>query len=110
VNGVVVLDSGPIGFLTNPSNNPVPVAIRQWLTDLLAAGRRVILPEIADYEVRREFIRGSMTQSLILLDTLANQIEYLPLTTAMMPAPPNCGPRPATLAYRRPRTPPSTAT
>jgi predicted nucleic acid-binding protein len=84
VSDPVVLDSGPFGVLTNPNLNPAPVAIRRWLADLQARGRRVILPEIADYEIRREFILGNMTQSLALLDALAIQVEYLPLTTAVM--------------------------
>lgn len=67
MSDTVVLDSGPLGLLTNPNNSPAPVAIRQWLADLLVASRRVILPGIADYEIRREYIRAMMTQSLILL-------------------------------------------
>jgi len=62
----------------------MPVAARQWLTDLLTAGRRVVLPEIADYEVRRELIRAMRVVSLGRLDSLVSQIEYLPLTTAVM--------------------------
>ena len=84
MSDVVVLNSGPGGLLTNPHNTPVPVAIRQWLADLLAAGRRVVLPEITDYEIRREYLRANLLQSLVLLDSLANQVEYLPLTTAAM--------------------------
>lgn len=84
MSDTVVLDSGPLGLLTNPNNSPAPVAIRQWLADLLVASRRVILPGIADYEIRREYIRAMMTQSLILLDSLATQIEYLPITTPVM--------------------------
>jgi predicted nucleic acid-binding protein len=84
VKSIVVFDSGPLGFVTNPNSSPVPIAIRQWLTDLLTAGRRVMLPEIADYEIRREYIRANMSSSLNLLNSLANLIEYLPLTTAMM--------------------------
>ena len=84
MNDVVVLDSGPLGFLTNPNSAPMPVAIRQWLADLLAAGRRVVLPEIADYEVRREYVRANLQQALVLLDSLASQIDYLPLSTAAM--------------------------
>ncbi len=84
MNDVVVLDSGPLGFLTNPNSTPVPVAVRQWLADLLAAGRRVVLPEIADYELRREYLRANLLQALVMLDSLANQIEYLPLSTAVM--------------------------
>src|SRR5688572_12624375 len=84
MSAVVILDAGPVGLLTNPNASPIPVAIRQWLADLLINGRRVILPEIADYEIRREYIRGAMSKSLILLDTLAVQVEYLPITTAAM--------------------------
>ena len=80
----VMLDSGPVGFLTNPNATPVPVAIRNWLAGLLSAGRQVFLPEIVDYEVRRELIRASRLQALALLDGLANQATYLPLTTAAM--------------------------
>ena len=54
MNDAVVLDSGPLGVLCNPNNHAQPVAIRAWVAALLAAGRRVIIPEIADYEVRRE--------------------------------------------------------
>jgi predicted nucleic acid-binding protein len=84
VSDVVVLDSTPLGLITNPNHSGTPVAIRQWIADLLAAGRRVILPEIADYEVRREYLRASLTESLVLLNSLATQIEYLPLNTSMI--------------------------
>ena len=80
----VVLDAGPIGLLTNPHPHPVPTAIRQWLVDLEFAGRRVVLPEISDYEIRREYLRARMRKSLRLLDRLARQIEYAPITTAIM--------------------------
>ncbi len=81
---VVVFDSGPLGIVTNPHTSSSPVAGRQWLAGLQAAGRRVVLPEIADYELRREYLRAGMANSLKLLDSLANVVEYLPLTTAAM--------------------------
>jgi predicted nucleic acid-binding protein len=81
---VVVLDTGPVGLLTNPRQTAVPMAIRQWLADLLAARRRVILPEISDYELRRELIRAKKSQSLPMLNTLANQVEYLAIDTRSM--------------------------
>jgi len=84
VSDLVVLDAGPIGFLTNPNPTSIPVAIRQWLCDLLTAGRRVVLPEIGDYEVWREYLRANLRPALALLDSLAIQVEYLPLTTAAM--------------------------
>src|SRR5438477_3413742 len=84
MSAAVVLDSGPVGFLTNPAKTGIPIAIRQWIKDLFSAGRRVILPEIIDYETRRELIRGNRARALSLLDSLAVQVEYLPLTTLAM--------------------------
>ncbi|WP_020473149.1 PIN domain-containing protein [Zavarzinella formosa] len=80
----VVLDSGPLGVLCNPNRSAQPLAIRTWLAAILASGRRVIIPEIADYEVRREFLRNQSQAALKNLDTFGKQIEYLPLTTAAM--------------------------
>ncbi len=84
MSAAVVLDATPLGILCHPRNPPPAVACRQWVDDLLAAGRRVILPEIADYEVRRELVRRNSRVALSHLDRLALHLEYLPLTTAAM--------------------------
>lgn len=84
MSAAVVLDSTPLGILCHPHNPPHVMACRQWVTDLLAVGRRVIVPEIADYEVRRELIRIGSTVALTNLDSWGSQLEYLPLTTAVM--------------------------
>jgi predicted nucleic acid-binding protein len=42
------------------------------------------VPEIADYEVRRELLRANKVRGLARLDALADLLEYLPLTTAAM--------------------------
>jgi predicted nucleic acid-binding protein len=84
MSAAVVLDSGPVGLLANPATTPISVAIRQWLTGLIEAGRRVILPEVVDYEVRREFIRANRVRALRLLDGLPPRVEYLPITTLAM--------------------------
>ena len=44
----------------------------------------MIVPESADYEVRREWIRAKKTASVNRLDALAQVMEYLPITTAAM--------------------------
>jgi predicted nucleic acid-binding protein len=44
----------------------------------------VIVPEIADYEIRRELIRLGGTLALTNLDNYGSQLEYLPLTTDVM--------------------------
>jgi predicted nucleic acid-binding protein len=84
MSAAVVLDSGPVGLLTNPNNARAPVAVRRWLADLIAAGRRVVLAEVVDYEVRRELIRTNKLRSLRLLDGLPPRVEYLPITTTAM--------------------------
>src|SRR4051812_27879106 len=80
----VVLDTGPIGVLANPRGGATVLACRAWATAHAAAGRRVIIPEIGDYEVRRELVRLNAHRSLTALDALAAQFEYLPLDTAVM--------------------------
>jgi predicted nucleic acid-binding protein len=50
----------------------------------MANGHRVILPEIADYEVRRELLRMNRTRALKHLDLLGTKLEYLPISTAAM--------------------------
>ena len=49
---LVFLDSGPLGLLTNPRGRPKSDQCRQWVKNLAAAGVRVFVPEIADYEGR----------------------------------------------------------
>src|SRR5204862_615238 len=56
----------------------------QWLERLLAAGRHIVVPEIADYEVRRELLRANKAQGIAQLDRLYHSIDYLALTTTAM--------------------------
>ncbi len=79
-----MLDATPLGILCHPRNPPHAAACRQWLSDLVVAGRRVIVPEITDYEVRRELLRLGSRNALVNLDQLAAKLEYLPLTTTSM--------------------------
>src|SRR5687767_2951547 len=80
----IVLDATPLGILCHPRNPPLVMACRQWVDDALAGGRRVVVPEIADYEVRRELIRRQSQVALNHLDQLALRLEYCPLTTTAM--------------------------
>jgi predicted nucleic acid-binding protein len=84
MSAVVLLDSEPLGLLSNPNLSARVRRCRQWLDDLLATGRRVLIPEITDYEVRRELLRANLALSITFLDLLAQRAEYLPLTTAAM--------------------------
>ncbi len=54
----VLLDSGPLGLVTGPRRSAAANACRIWLEDLQAVGVEVRVPDIADYEVRRELVRA----------------------------------------------------
>jgi predicted nucleic acid-binding protein len=84
VSRVVFLDAGPLGLVTNPRESTGSTAAREWLETLLSQGTVVIVPEIADYEVRRELIRVESSNGLNRLDSLKGSLLYLPLTTSAM--------------------------
>jgi len=84
VSRVVLLDAGPLGLVTNPRRSPQSLSCAGWLQSLVAADTRVIVPEIADYEVRRELLRANKLRGIGQLDALARLLEYLPITTAAM--------------------------
>ena len=81
---MVVLDSGVLGLVTNPNAAPQPEACKLWLKRLLVSGVTVAVPEIADYEIRRELIRADKLRGLRTLDVLRSQLLYIPITSAMM--------------------------
>jgi predicted nucleic acid-binding protein len=81
---VVLLDSGPIGLITNPNRSPASIACTNWIQTISVVGIRVIIPEIADYEVRRELLRSNKVKGIKRLDELIDLVEYLPISTAAM--------------------------
>lgn len=81
---LVFLDSKPLGMIASPGRNPDAARCRQWVKDLWAAGSRVVIPEVCDYEVRREIIRRGATASLARLDRLKFGYDYAPITTDVM--------------------------
>ena len=82
---VVVLDSGPVGMVTNPKTTFTECQeCKVWLDSLPLKGYEVILPEIADYEVQRELLRAGKFAGIQRLDQLKSAITYLPLTTEAM--------------------------
>lgn len=81
---VVLLDTGPLGQVTNPKITPANTACVKWYQSLVASGRRIVVPEIADYEIRRELLRANKVPGIARLDGLLQTLEYLPITTAAM--------------------------
>ena len=74
---IVVLDSGVLGRLCAPV---VDRDLETWAVGLLQRGRRVLIPEVCDYEIRRELIRNR-SRTIVQLDELARTFDYLPITT-----------------------------
>ena len=82
----IVLDATPLGLLAQPFASPNGDRCRRWLLSKVAVGLEIVLPEIADCEVRRELVRAKKTASVLALDNLGDnpQITYLPITTQAM--------------------------
>lgn len=81
----VVLDTGVLGLLTSRSKkSQQPHDCKEWLRTLLRQNVSLYVPEIADYELRRELLRLDLTRSIARLDALKSVIGYIPITTAAM--------------------------
>jgi predicted nucleic acid-binding protein len=81
---LILLDSGPLGMVTNPKAKGIPLDCQLWLKSLFRRGERVAIPEIADYEVRRELLRAGLLQSVRRLDNLKQTLECIPIQTDTM--------------------------
>src|SRR5262245_44703804 len=77
----VLLDAGPLGLVTGPRSLPIANDCRIWLEDILATGAQVQVPDIADYEVRRELLRAGKVNSIRHINALRARIGYVPVTT-----------------------------
>ena len=82
----IILDSTPLGLLTQRMGVSDADACRQWLEMKTAQGIRVVVPEIVDYELRRELVRSVKTTSILRLDRFIfhSRVTFLPITTAAM--------------------------
>lgn len=84
MSDVIVLDTGVLGMLVHPAEAGEPRECKVWLKRLILRGATVCVPEIADYELRRELLRMGSAASLTRLDQLKSRLRYLPITTAVM--------------------------
>ncbi|HEX5733964.1 MAG TPA: PIN domain-containing protein [Blastocatellia bacterium] len=81
MNRPIILDAGPLGRIAHPRPNK---DIALWLKQILTAGVEVIIPEISDYEVRRNLLLTGLNKSVERLDLLNKSLVYLPLNTRVM--------------------------
>jgi len=73
----VLLDAGPLGLVTGPRRRADANACREWLEDLLAAGVEVRVPDITDYEVRRELLRAGRLTTVVIATTNVGHLSRL---------------------------------
>ncbi|CAN5176647.1 hypothetical protein BH23ACT9_BH23ACT9_30100 [soil metagenome] len=79
----ILLDAGPLGMASNPNTRGPAAEAREWMKRHIDAGDRFFVPEIADYEVRRELMRANKAHGISRLDAMA-ELGYLRLTTETM--------------------------
>jgi predicted nucleic acid-binding protein len=82
----IILDAHPLGLACQRRGKSEADACRQWLVQCAQAGLRILVPEVADYEVRRELLRSRKRASLARLDRFISSapVNYLPITTVSM--------------------------
>ncbi|MEO8956108.1 MAG: nucleic acid-binding protein [Ktedonobacteraceae bacterium] len=81
---VILLDTGLLGLITHPQASEEARQCAQWLVSLSLKGFDIKIPEITDYEIRRELLRMNKVKSIKHLNDLKNVLGYVPLTTQTM--------------------------
>ena len=86
---IIFLDAGPLGIACGASTKADSRDFRIRLADEATDGSAIVIPEIADYEIRRElrrqFLATGLNEGLARLDELHDfPGVYLPISTASM--------------------------
>lgn len=79
----IVLDETPLSLLAQKTGHAQGDVCKSWYITLVQAGNRFYVPEIADFDLRRELLRAGKTASITRLDAFIAAVpdRYLPLTT-----------------------------
>jgi predicted nucleic acid-binding protein len=77
----LLLDTGPLAMLVHPRPDRAFVG---WFAAAVAANQTIVIPEIADYELRRKLLHQDFKQSISRLDSLEEFLRYLPIDTATL--------------------------
>lgn len=72
MNIVVLVDSTPLGQITHPNIKP---EIRNWLQNLNEQNISLLIPEIVDYELRRQLLLNNREKSISRLDAFIKIID-----------------------------------
>ena len=77
----ILLDSSPLGALSHPKPDP---GVVQWAAACQRAGHEIYVPEVIDYEIRRELLRANKSVGIRKLDALKAAFRFLPITSPAM--------------------------
>jgi predicted nucleic acid-binding protein len=80
----VILDAGPLWLLTLANGKAPADLCRAWLASLTADGCEIVIPEVADYEVRRMHRHRGATAGIRRLDGLKSAHRFEPITSTIM--------------------------
>ena len=81
---IIVLDIGPLGLVTHPKPKGEASDCKEWVRQAEIAGCHIMVPEIVDYELRRELLRCGKMQGIELLEQFNERYSYIALTTKAM--------------------------
>ncbi|MGH9837143.1 MAG: type II toxin-antitoxin system VapC family toxin [Blastocatellia bacterium] len=81
---IILLDTGPLGLVSNPQWSSDSEECNEWLEDRLSEKISVFVPEISDYELRRELIRAGKIKGIAKLNSLKRSLGYVRITTWTM--------------------------
>jgi hypothetical protein len=82
----IFLDSTPLGLILQRVGHSKGDVCRAWLRGHLANGTNILVPEIVDYEIRRELIRLGKPRAIKVLDAFNRSVpdRFLQLNSNTM--------------------------
>lgn len=84
MNRYVLLDTSILSEVTNPNETELRKKCSEWVEALKSQQICIVVPEICDYELRRELIRADRKKGLNRLNEFIADCDYLPITTSSM--------------------------
>lgn len=84
---VIFLDTGPLIYAVHPKAkipDTTESNFMQWLLACLEKGKKICIPEICDYELRRGLVKKGAAKQIKQLDDLKDTLEYIPINTPAM--------------------------
>ena len=71
-------------MITNPGGSTKSEECKLWFETALLKGLQFVVPDIADYEVRRELLRADKARGVARLDALKALLAFHPISTSVL--------------------------